>query len=341
MTSIEWCRNADGSAGKSWNPIRARNLSTGAIGWHCEHVHEGCRNCYAERHNEKRFGTGLPYKPGHRGDIEIYLDEKTLLAPLGWRKPQRVFVCSMTDLFGEWVTDAWRDRILAVMSLCPRHTFIVLTKRPRRMRDYFRALDDTSALDDRIASLVRARRDDEDICLGIRPNLWLLVSCSEQKDADEFIPLVLDTPAAVRGVSCEPLLGPIELSRYLVTGDTRPLRWVIAGGESGPGARPMHLEWARSLHDQCAAAGVPFFFKQWGAWCPHKIEPGGDLGGDVHAGRVRIVHPAGQSDVEVFISTGWRSTLPGSRYMVRLGKKAAGRLLDGREHSEWPQGAAR
>src|SRR3972149_6922824 len=205
MTSIAWCRNADGSAGKSWNPIRARNLSTGAIGWHCEHVHEGCRNCYAERHNEKRFGTGLPYKPGHRGDVEIFLDEKTLIAPLGWRTPQRVFVCSMTDLFGEWVTDSWLDRILVVMALCQRHIFIVLTKRPRRMRDYF-----------------RARRDDEDICLGIRPNLWLLVSCSEQKDADEFIPLVLDTPAAVRGGSGGPPLGPVELRRYLLPGGAPP-----------------------------------------------------------------------------------------------------------------------
>ena len=266
MTTIEWCRNADGSAGKSWNPIRARNLATGAIGWHCEHVHEGCRNCYAERHNEKRFGTGLPYKPGHRGDVEIFLDEKTLIAPLGWRTPQRVFVCSMTDLFGEWVTDSWLDRILVVMALCQRHIFIVLTKRPRRMRDYFRALDDTSARarDERLGR-VRARSDDDDIYLGIRwplPNLWLVVSCSEQEDADEFIPLLRDTPAAVRGVSCEPLLAPIDLRRYLVTGDTRPLRWVIAGGESGPGARPMHLEWARSLHDQCAGSGVPLFVKQ-------------------------------------------------------------------------------
>src|SRR3989304_4391532 len=212
MTSLEGGRNADGSAGKSWNPIRARNLSTGAIGWHCEHVHEGCRNCYAERHNENRFGTGLPYKPGHRGDLKIYLDDKTLLAPLGWRKPQRVFVCSMTDVFGEWVERAWIDRIPAGLALAPQHTFIVLTKRPARMHHYFYGLDDTFARDERMGRLVPLA------------NLWLLVSCSEQTDADEFIPLLRDTPAAVRGISCEPLLAPIDLRRYLVTGDTRRLR---------------------------------------------------------------------------------------------------------------------
>ncbi len=114
------------------------------------------------------------------------------------------------------------------------------------------------------------------------------------------------------------------------------LHWVIAGGESGTGARPTHPEWFRSLRNQCAAASRPFFFKQWGEWAPHKPQAGGDLGGDVRAGRVRIVHPGGESDVEVFRLTGGRSTLPGSRYMARVGRRAAGALLDGREHKEFP-----
>ena len=114
------------------------------------------------------------------------------------------------------------------------------------------------------------------------------------------------------------------------------INWVIAGGESGSHAWPMHPQWARDLHDQCRAAGVPFFFKQWGEWAPHNVVAGGDLGGDVRAGRVRIVHPGAEDYVEVARMTGGHSTLPGSRYMARVGKKAAGRLLDGREWNEFP-----
>ena len=126
----------------------------------------------------------------------------------------------------------------------------------------------------------------------------------------------------------EPLLGPIAAD-YLAD-------WVIVGGESGPGARPMYPDWARSLRDQCQAAGVSFFFKQWGECAPEKPVAGGDLGGEVRAGVTKIVHPTGQSDVEVSIATGGRSTIPGSRYMKRVGKHAAGRLLDGREWDEFP-----
>src|SRR5262249_39607379 len=127
----------------SWNPLRAagERLTENATGyamhagWYCEHVSEGCRNCYAETIN-RRLGNGRAYKPGHRGELTFSLDEKTLLQPLHWRKPRKIFLGSMTDIFGDWVTDSQLDRIFAVMALCPQHTFQVLTKRAERMRDY-------------------------------------------------------------------------------------------------------------------------------------------------------------------------------------------------------------
>lgn len=173
------------------------------------------------------------------------------------------------------------------------------------------------------------------------PNVWLGVSAEDQPRWEERVTELRRTPAVVRFVSAEPLLGAIDPGLDLVDGRINPtgtpgIDWVIVVGESGPGARPMHPDWPRSLRDQCAAAGVPFFYKQWGEWAPHKPVPGGDLGGAVRAGLVRIVHPTGQSDVEVSIATGGRNTIPGSRYMARVGKAVAGRLLDGVEHSEFP-----
>jgi protein gp37 len=138
-TSIEWTADKDGNAGASWNPIRARDLGpvgTGpGIGSHCEIVSPGCEHCYAQAINQ-RLGTHRPYLRTSRKEVQIYLDEKMLTAPLRWRKPRRIFVGSMTDLFGDWVTDEMLDRIFAVMALCPQHTFLVLTKRAERMRDY-------------------------------------------------------------------------------------------------------------------------------------------------------------------------------------------------------------
>jgi protein gp37 len=258
-SKIEW-------TDATWNPIRARQTVPGVafkpkIGWHCEHVSEGCRNCYAETMN-RRLGTGLDFKPGHRSDVEIFLDEKMLLAPLRWTKPRRIFVNSMTDTFAEFVKDEWLDRMFAVMALAARHTFQVLTKRPERMREFC-----TSGWP--------------------LPNVWLGVSAEDQATADERIPLLLETPAAVRFVSLEPLLGPIDLfhieepsgltfnalsKKEGISFRGRGLDWAIVGGESGPHARPMHPEWARDIRDQCAAAATPFFFKQWGEWAGRLLD---------------------------------------------------------------------
>ncbi len=143
MTKIEWAHAGTGR-GKSWNPIRARDRRTGKQGWHCEKVSPACANCYAEAWNARPGigGTGLLYKPGRRSDVDIYLDEQTLLAPLHWKQPTGIFACSMTDVFGDWVHHQWIDRMLAVAMLCPQHIFIFLTKRSARMRAYFKGSTD-------------------------------------------------------------------------------------------------------------------------------------------------------------------------------------------------------
>jgi protein gp37 len=306
-SKIEW-REA------TWNPIHARRSLAGNdrhVGWYCEHVSEGCRNCYAEAMNN-RFGTGLEFKPGNRDRVKIAIDERMLLAPLSWRKSRMIFVCSMTDLFADFVPDKWIDRMFGVMAICPQHIFQLLTKRPERMKKWFAA---------------RARNAPIE-CLGELyiggwplPNVWLGTSCEDQETADARIPYFLATPAAVRFVSCEPMLAPIDLRRYLdgheehgvdlsreigskvggCIGWIPPLDWIICGGESGPHARSMKPAWARALRDQCAIANVPFFFKQWGEFGP-------------------LQDPKGSAML-----------------MMRLGKKRAGRLLDGAEHNGMPR----
>ncbi|MBI5289947.1 MAG: phage Gp37/Gp68 family protein [Chloroflexi bacterium] len=290
-TKIEWCD-------ETWNPIRARmapgqKYGEGA-GWACVRVSPGCLNCYAATLN-KRLGTGLDYTVPAMGQVKMYLDEKTLLAPLRWRKPRRVFVCSMTDVFGEWVPDEWLDRIFAVMALAPQHTFQVLTKRSARMREYHAPgqLRDVHVVD--AAYEMGYMLPPAHLLTWPLPNVWLGVSAEDQERADERIPHLLSTPAAVRWVSAEPLLGPVELTRLRhpsgdnlnalwgctwvdgsipdQTGPSERLDWIVTGGESGPGARPMDLAWARSLRDQCAAAGVAFFMKQTGENA-HDTTPG-------------------------------------------------------------------
>jgi len=407
MTNIEWTRNPDGSKGKSWNPIRARNKESGKRGWFCAPVHEGCRFCYAERINIKAGdtgGNGVAYKAQNEALVDIYLDEETLLEPLHWKKPQRVFVCSMSDLFGSWVKEEWLDKIFAVMARCPQHTFIMLTKRPDRMHSYMGDLG--CDLPDRSAGdgpregtwtrifLLAASQDRKQVLREKPhwplPNVWGLVSCSTQEDADKFIPILLDTPLAKRGVSLEPLLGPIDLARLCIlpqkpgsiragihidalrgrycesgvayTGDwdvsgpappdseRRTLSWVIGGGESGTkeqDVRPMHPDWLRSLRDQCRAAGVPFFFKQWGEYLPvGQSLPGcGKVNGAtaVKPGRMKL-HYGGtptQAPNYAFAECGveFALTIDG-RLTFRVGKKRAGRKLDGVEHNEFPQQAS-
>jgi protein gp37 len=250
-SSIEW-------TDATWNPV------TG-----CTKVSLGCDHCYAERIVERFKGKGA--------FENVTLNEERLEAPLRWRKPRRVFVNSMSDLFHESVPDRYIADVFAVMALAKQHTFQVLTKRHGRMRSLLRRKAFRTGV--QRAALKRAGGEAPWLVEPWWPlrNVWLGVSVEDQKWADIRVPALLDTPAAVRFLSCEPLLGPVDiLHPYLVPGPDcacerggsvcdPTIDWVIAGGESGPGARPMHPDWARSLRDQCLAAGVPYFFKQTGS----------------------------------------------------------------------------
>jgi protein gp37 len=280
-TKIEW-------ADRVWNPI------TG-----CTKVSEGCRNCYAER-LAGRFWKDRKF-------TEVRMHPERLSQPLSWKKPSRVFVNSMSDLFHPDVDHDFIGDVFRVMEKTPQHTYLILTKRPKEMLYWF--------------NLMNAER--------YLPNVWLGVSVEDQKSADERIPLLLNTPAAVRFVSCEPLLGPVDFWKFATREETfgsmfdhrgsygfypglppEPIKyhegidWVIVGGESGPGARPMHPDWARSIRNQCVDAGVSFFFKQWGEW----------------------IHNYFDMPKEI---AGW--------YPERVGKKNAGRLLDGVEWNQFPE----
>jgi protein gp37 len=281
--------------------------------------------------------------------------EKILTDPLRWAKPRRIFVNSMGDLFHESVPEEWIDKVFHIMALAPRHTFQVLTKRSKRMRDYL------------------TNPATQKLYPGLPlPNVWLGVSAEDQTRADERIPDLLATPAAVRFVSAEPLLSHIDLSRFLVCAgcadEDRPnearrsidagviahcgnprLDWIIAGGESGPGARPMHPDWPRQIRDQCAAAGVPFFFKQHGEWAEVAPGPEHTLTIVESHGRNKppkfgaFGSPCEEGDILMTadgdIARDWPELKSGKRHrqMRRLGKKRAGRLLDGREHNDSPE----
>ena len=313
-TTIEW-------TDRTWNPV------TG-----CSKVSEGCRNCYAEAISLRFKRSVGPWNAINAAE-NVVLHPDRLHQPFEWREPSRVFVNSMSDLFHEQVPNNYIDQVFGVMAQARPHTFQILTKRPERMRAYLTSPD-------RNAKVALA-------AIGIPypqwqwplPNVWLGVSVEDQRAADERIPHLLETPAAVRFLSCEPLIGPVDLERWLVYydslygepwGSRGDLHWVIVGGESGPKARPMHPDWARSLRDQCVAAGVPFFFKQHGEWSPDR--PEGAAPGTWDGGRMRTFKPDGT----LYSQRGHDWNDPGMVSMYRVGKKAAGRLLDGREWSQFP-----
>ncbi len=255
-SKIEW-------TDATWNPIRARRKDTSKVGYHCERVSPACKNCYAATFNRRGLavGTGLDYTVPNRENIEIYLDEKTLLQPLSWKRPRKIFVCSMTDLFGDFVPDYLIDRVHAMMALCPQHTFLTLTKRAARMEQYSNA----EFVSNRIYRAMVAATPEHGVWSwgGYRQmfeHVWRGVTAEDQQRADERIPYLLRTPAEKRFVSVEPMLGRVNLQKWLYA-----LDWVIIGGESGGGARGMDVAWVRDLQGQCKMERVACFIKQLGA----------------------------------------------------------------------------
>ena len=272
-TGIEW-------TDATWNPV------TG-----CHKVSPGCAHCYAETVS-RRFGhTSAPWTPGNAAQ-NVRLHPERLGQPLRWKRPRRVFVNSMSDLFHDLVPDEFIARVLDVMAATDWHKYQVLTKRPERMARWFETVG-TRVLDNG-AVLPRRLVGSWDWPL---PNVWLGVSVENQHWADHRIPVLLDIPAPVRFLSCEPLLGPIDLTAYLQAGG---IHWVIDGGESGPGRRPADYGWFRSIRDQCLEYSVPYFHKQGNA--PH---PGKDrmLDGRAWDGHPPIRPGAGSNRAGLQVST--------------------------------------
>jgi len=297
-TSIEW-------TDATWNPIRG-----------CSRVSDGCRNCYAERVAARFSGAGQAYEglarmtdEGPRWTGEVRLVEEHLEDPLRWTRPRRIFVNSMSDLFHHELSDREVLRVFEVirasharaLSGGPRHTFQLLTKRANRMLEFCSRLRFDASGHGRLylGDVGRAYT-----WTSVLDRLWLGVSVEDRATLHR-VDMLRQTPAAVRFLSLEPLLE--DLGEV----DLRGIHWVIVGGESGAGARPMHPGWVRSLRDQCVVARVPFFFKQWGDWAPP----------------------------EEFPSEHWvaHHAYVGDEYMIRAGKKQTGRELAGRTWDEFPE----
>lgn len=389
-TPIEWCRTykPDGTfeEGHTVNPIRFRPYGSERTTTMCMKVSPGCKNCYAESITRRfwpkdatvRFA-GYTAKGLTNG--EFILDEKQLLSVLKRRKPTKIFWGDMTDLFQDGIPDAFLDKCFAVCALTPHITHMFLTKRPQRMLDYmkghfrvyspgpremaFSYLKHIPGYDSEHSKWIQFAANAFNV-LPL-PNVWLGVSVEAQAAADTRIPLLLHTPAAVRFISAEPLLGPVDLNNLdahalsragghtpsaeeieepwkydcLTPGDIywggsggvsdgpehEALDWVICGGESGAGARPMHPDWARSLRDECKAASVPFFFKQWGEWAVDHEAPNCEDWSPGHALVNRL-----NGDIRGSESLSDETTVS----MWKAGKKCSGAILDGREWRQFP-----
>ncbi|QSY04651.1 phage Gp37/Gp68 family protein [Burkholderia pseudomallei] len=318
-SKIEWCDH-------TFNPWEG-----------CQKVGPGCDHCYAEARNA-RFsgGTAVNWGPGA---------PQRRTSPANWRKPmkwnrdgafyaihghrQRVFCASLADVFDNTVDPAWRADLFRLIADTPNLDWLLLTKRIGN-----------------VAAMLREIGIDR-----LPDNVWIGATIVNQEEADRDIPKLLAVPARVRFLSMEPLLGSVDLRFHIYSEPTgnfrthggkrqlelrRPadggLHWVIAGGESGPGARPMHPDWARSLRDQCAAADVPFLFKQWGE---HSLAYDRDRDDPDYRRCDRMARLPGR-----WINLAGGHGFNGERvhYAERVGKKAAGRLLDGRTHDEFPEG---
>lgn len=327
----------------TWNPVLG-----------CSPVSAGCANCYAARWAWRLHRMGVERfedlaAPDGTWTGLVKFVQGELNRPLTWRKPKRIFVCSMGDLFHSRVQPWLWDEVFSRIVLTPRHTYFILTKRPERMRDILAAP----------GMAERVLRKATSFPLPFHPtgkpawpqwppkNVFVGTSIEDQPTADARLPFVMELAALGwrTMVSAEPLLGPVMMrwrdkpagERYVwgydyLTGVEfgphhcnrgKPrLDWIICGGESGPDARPMHPDWARSLRDQCQEADTPFFFKQWGEWMP--LDPRGRCqNDDIPGGSKHRKYDWGDA--------------PGDPISLLVGKRAAGHLLDGQEHHAFPE----
>lgn len=316
MSRIEW-------TDATWNP------TTG-----CDRISAGCDNCYAltmarrlKAMGAAKYQTdGDPRTSGPGFGVTVHPD--VLAEPLRWRKPRRVFVNSMSDLFHARVPREFVAQVFAVMAATPQHTYQILTKRPERAArmlgelcdhghqrgEHFRAEMEWAATPHSPTYVPGLQSGIYHRAPWPLPNVWVGASVESDEHTSRADALRA-TPAAVRFISAEPLLGPLPSL------DLTGIDWLIAGGESGPKARPMAPHWVRDLRDRCTAAGVAFFFKQWGEWAPN-----GHIGIGWFGDQQRLAGPPLDE---------W-----GHREVIeRMGKKAAGRMLDGRTWDEYPDGA--
>lgn len=301
-SKIEW-------TDATWNPV------TG-----CTPVSAACDNCYARRLARRMAGRcGYPAAEPFR----VTDHPNRLAEPDRWKKPRRVFVCSMGDLFHDDVPDDYLDRVFWAILKNPRHTFQILTKRPERMAGYLTSPKTWGYLMGRMTADDPIRTAAE--AAGYIPNLWAGATVENQTAADDRLPNLMLTPAAVHFLSSEPLLSPVNLNGWLPD-------WIITGGENGPDARPTHPDWFRGLRDQADAAEIPFFFKGWGAWAVATKEHG------VHGSTMPDDDPR-----YCWIGDDGRTARPSSHglqtayAMARLIRGRKAKTLDGRTHNAFPE----
>ncbi len=307
-TKIEW-------ADATWNP------ATG-----CTRASVGCDNCYAASMSKRLEAMG---SKGYEHGFTPAEHPERLSIPGRWKRPRKIFVCSMGDLFHHDISFEFIAEIFNVMARTERHTYQVLTKRPQRMLDFFEWIGGEA--------------------YPLPKNIWIGVTAENQETANERIPLLMQCPAAVRFVSCEPLLSSVNLTRAMYGANPMGMScfgftdgygyealidWVICGGETGNQARPMHPDWAIDLRDQCVAADVPFMFKQWGEW--------GNGGTDDTRIKCKTVLRDGRSCLSPaelgysgYLVQEWSAL--GACVMSKVGKKKSGRELDGTIWNEFPE----
>lgn len=339
---IGWL-NMPGYKPETWNPI---------VG--CTKASPACNDCFAERMANRL--SGMPKTAYYKEVItdgkwngRTVLAESQLTKPLQWKSPRMVFTVDMGDLFHESVPFVWIDAVFSIMSDNDKHIYVLLTKRPERIVEYYSY----------------KKKINGGIPWKAKDNVWIGVTAENQKKADQRVSTLLTIPAKKRFVSIEPMLGPIDLTiiKYKVRNtqfitdtldgttfrkhDTNKLDWVICGGESGPKARPMHPDWVRSVRDQCASANVPFFFKQWGEWQSYWFNmTSKEVCFKMYSSYLQFTQKDWVNKGDACISLDGKLCKTGgdmqqAQYpvaiMQRLGRKNTGNMIDGVRHQNWPK----